>query len=387
MAEKLKDKLFRKTSLDKLSSPEQLDVLVRVTTPKGWIALSTFSGLIVVALIWGIFGSIPTKVHGSCVLIKTGGVYEVSANASGRITDIAVSVGDIIKKGQRIARMAQPELLDQFHNLKLQKDELEAKNKERFALVAQKRRNFETQIEILKKKIKAQQELLRDGLITHQALLATKQTLADTRSQIKQLSITDTEYQDQLDNLDQQMASLRQKLELSTDVISPYTGRVLEVNVDDGSLINAGTPILNMELIGNAIMNLTPVIYVSALDGKKVKPGMQVFIAPSTIKTQDYGYMLGNVTRVADYPATVQGMMRILQNQDLVNELTKGNASLEIDADLIPSVKTESGFKWTSPGGPPTTVQSGTLCSAQITVNRQRPISLVIPAIKKFLGV
>lgn len=387
MTKKPKDKLFRKTSLEKLSSPEQLDVLVKITTPRGWIALATFGGLIIVALIWGIFGSIPTKVHGSCVLIRTGGVYEVSANASGRVTDLSVSVGDVVTQGQPIARMAQPELLDQFHNLKLKKDELEAKNKQRFALVEQKRGNFNSQIDILKKKIKAQEQLLRDGLITKQALLATKQTLAETRSQLKQLRITDTEYSDQLDNLKQQMASVRQKLQLSTDIVSPYTGRVLEVKVDDGSLVNAGTPILDMELRGNAIMDLTPVIYVSALDGKKVKPGMQVFIAPSTVKTQEYGYMLGNITRVADYPATVQGMMRVLQNRDLVNELTRGNASLEIDADLVPSVKTESGFKWTSPGGPPTKVQSGTLCSAQITVSRQRPISLVIPAIKKFLGV
>lgn len=387
MAKNKKSNLFRKTSLEKLSSPEQLDVLVRITTPAGWIVLSTLAGLIIVALIWGIFGSIPTKVKGSCVLIRTGGVYAVSANAPGRVSDIAVSVGDMVKQGQPIARVSQPELLDQFHNLKLKKDELEVKNKQRFALQRQKRTNLEEQISILKQKIQAQEQLLHDGLITKQSLLTTKQTLAETRSQLKQLHITNIEYADQLDSIKQQMAGLRQKLQLSTDVVSPYTGRVVQVNVDDGTMINAGTPILEMELYGNAIMNLTPVIYVSALDGKKVKPGMQVLIAPSTVKTQDYGYMLGNITRVADYPATQQGMMRILQNHDLVNELTKGSASLEINANLIPSLKTQSGFKWTSPGGPPTKIQSGTLCTAKITVNRQRPISLVIPAIKKFLGV
>ena len=30
--------LFRKASIDKVSSPEQLDLLMRVTSPVGWLA-------------------------------------------------------------------------------------------------------------------------------------------------------------------------------------------------------------------------------------------------------------------------------------------------------------------------------------------------------------
>ena len=32
--------IFRQAALDRLSSPEQLDRVMRVTDPKGWIALS-----------------------------------------------------------------------------------------------------------------------------------------------------------------------------------------------------------------------------------------------------------------------------------------------------------------------------------------------------------
>ena len=34
--------IFRKTALEKLSSPEQLDELMKITTPKGWVALIAF---------------------------------------------------------------------------------------------------------------------------------------------------------------------------------------------------------------------------------------------------------------------------------------------------------------------------------------------------------
>ena len=36
------DRIFRQAALDRLSSPEQLDQLMQVTTPKSWMALVAF---------------------------------------------------------------------------------------------------------------------------------------------------------------------------------------------------------------------------------------------------------------------------------------------------------------------------------------------------------
>ncbi|MEY4095680.1 MAG: hypothetical protein RLZZ53_2879, partial [Acidobacteriota bacterium] len=33
------EKIFRKVALDRLASPEQLDLLMEVTSPRSWIAL------------------------------------------------------------------------------------------------------------------------------------------------------------------------------------------------------------------------------------------------------------------------------------------------------------------------------------------------------------
>ena len=35
----MKDRLFRKVALERLSSPERLDELMQLTTPGGWLAL------------------------------------------------------------------------------------------------------------------------------------------------------------------------------------------------------------------------------------------------------------------------------------------------------------------------------------------------------------
>jgi hypothetical protein len=62
--------LFRKAALDKLSSPERLDVLMTVTSPRGWLALLTLAGLLGVLVGWIRYGSIPTRVEGQGMLIR-----------------------------------------------------------------------------------------------------------------------------------------------------------------------------------------------------------------------------------------------------------------------------------------------------------------------------
>ena len=44
------DKLLRKASVEKLSSPEQLDMMMRVTSPMGWVAVVAIGAMIVVAI-------------------------------------------------------------------------------------------------------------------------------------------------------------------------------------------------------------------------------------------------------------------------------------------------------------------------------------------------
>lgn len=383
----IQEKLFRKSALDRLSSPEQLDLMVRITSPAGWVALTALIGLITVAIMWGIFGNIPTKVIGSAMLIKTGGVVEISARSNGLITDVSVRAGDMVKRGQKIARIAQPDLLEQFNSLKARKAELQNKAQISTNLLKQKRDTLKFNNEVLRRRLDDQNGLLKDGLITLQAVLTTQQQLEENAATLKELDLRKVDIELELVQVERNLDSVKVRLQLSTDVISPYSGRVLEIKLDENSIVQAGSSILNMELMGDSIKDLEVVVFVSSLDGKKVKPGMDIFISPSTIKREDYGYMVGKVTAVAEFPSTSQGMMRIMQNQELVKQLSAGAAPIQINADLTPDAGATSGFKWTSPGGPPLLIQSGTLGTANISVRSQRPISLVIPMLREFVGV
>lgn len=63
--------LFRKKALEKLQSPEQLNQLLTVTSPQGWLALVMLGILLLAVALWGILGTIQASVSGSGVLIAS----------------------------------------------------------------------------------------------------------------------------------------------------------------------------------------------------------------------------------------------------------------------------------------------------------------------------
>lgn len=417
------NQIFRKVSLERLSSPEQLDMLMRVTSPKGWIALLALCGLVTVAILWGIFGSIPTKVNGDCILIRPGGVSEIVAPGPGRVVDISVDGGDTVQEGQMIARIERHDALEQIksieaklHELKAQEANLKALNalteREQIAYLVASEKNLnnrirsgEERLQALEAKVLTQTKLLEQGLITKQTLLATKldqaavkQDIESNRNEIIKIRVSRLDARKQIQNeltsisiqigeTSRNLTSLMRNADESSLVYSPYTGRILEISVSQNALIGAGTPILTIERTGKSVNDLEAYVYIAPLDGKRVRTNMDVQIAPSTVKREESGVMLGKVRSVAEFPSTTQGMMRVLKNDKLVQQLAAGAAPIEVQADLIPSADTLSGYKWSSPKGPETRIESGTLCSATITIKQQRPISLVIPILRNYLGV
>jgi len=131
----------------------------------------------------------------------------------------------------------------------------------------------------------------------------------------------------------------------------------------------------------NPTNNLEAIIYVSSMDGRDVRPGMDVQILPATVKKEEAGYMLGVVASVDERLSTAQDMLRTLGSDELVQVLASGKIMpIAVHADLLTS-GAGSGYKWTLPGSAARygNIQSGTLCSADIVTARKRPIDLVLP--------
>ena len=415
--------LFRKAALEKLSTPDQLDRLIVITGPRGWLALLAIAAALVTALLWGVFGTISYKVGGTGMLIKTGGLFNICHNFSGRLVDIRVREGDLIKEGDVVARIDQLDTLKQIVDLREKIAELSSQrdktllyssdsNKKNIEYIENEAKklndtikNSRENLALLNEKLENQKKLVEKGLITKDTALATKQqingieeSIAAAYNELKGLDVkkVDTEKSRndeiytitaQLKDLTDNMNSLLKKYDDSAKIVSPYAGKVVQVLASIGKAVKAGEPVATLELTGKNIKDIEAVVYVPISEGKLVRVGMDIRISPTIVKKEEYGFILGKVTEVSEYPVTSDRMLELLANDQLVSTISKGGAMIEIKADLINDKTTVSGYKWSTEKGPPLKIQSGTFCDTLVTYKTERPINLVIPILRKWTGI
>lgn len=97
-------RLFRKSSIDRVNSPEQLNEYIRVANPGVWFILAAVAILLVGVLFWGIFGTIETTIKtGAVVDGGTAVCYVSEENASRLEAGMAVSVNDVTGSVQSVA--------------------------------------------------------------------------------------------------------------------------------------------------------------------------------------------------------------------------------------------------------------------------------------------
>jgi HlyD family secretion protein len=151
---------------------------------------------------------------------------------------------------------------------------------------------------------------------------------------------------------------------------------VLALLVSTGHLVQPGTALLTLEL---SSQDLVGYMYVPASSGKQIQPGMRAEISPATVKQEEYGFVVGKVRSVSEFPVTSQGLTRLFGNDALVKQFLDGGPVLEVLVDPELSPNTPSGYVWSSSQGPAVQLTSGTEIFGAVVLSEDRPINLVIP--------
>lgn len=159
-----KNNLFRKEALERASSPERLDQLMQVVSPKKWIPLAALGTLVAAGLSWSVLGRIPITVSGQGVLVYPSKVVGLQfPTTEGKLKEINVSVGDFVQKGQVLATIDQSALQKE---LQQQRDKLaQLQTQDRNANLLQVQRQ-----DLDKGSIAQQRQTLQQSLATVQAL-------------------------------------------------------------------------------------------------------------------------------------------------------------------------------------------------------------------------
>ncbi len=413
---------FRKSALEKLSTPEKLDQLIKVTNRKAWIALLTIALAIGTAVVWSIFGKVKTKID-VVGIIQGGEVHEVVATSQGQLVELNVKIGSKVKKGDIIATLHQPELSQQIEDAKAI---LTDRNFEMGKIVSYGGQGSQLQNEFISQTIKSilgeidserkklsflynqlesENTLLGKGLIIKSQVANTKQQIEASKNTIERLKGQMAETSSQQNNVNfdlqqkltlqnQRIAEAKRNLEFLNErfdtqknIRSPYDGEVVEVLTERGVVVGTGTPLFKLKNQKDDTKKITSVLYISSKDGKKIKKGMEALVSPSTVQPQEFGFIKGKVAYISDFPITQQGMLNSVKNDQLAKGLLAMGPLFEVHVDFEKDLSSYSGFRWTSAKGPDVKIKEGTSCMGKITIYEERPVTIVVPAFKNFFDL
>lgn len=199
VANKVEQKIFRKEAIEQSASPERIDQLVEVVSPKRWLSLAALGVLVAGGVVWSVVGRIPITVKGQGVLVYPSRVVNVKASSAGLVQELKVEVGEEVQKGQVLAIIDQSELQKE---LQLLRDKLA-----QLQLQDQAASTVQTQRGAL------------DQAATAQQRIALQQSLQTVQS------LTPVLREKGLDSIQRDRQALEQKLQTQRDLLPTYEQR------------------------------------------------------------------------------------------------------------------------------------------------------------------
>ena len=411
--------LFRKAALDRLSTPEQLDRTLYVTTPKGWIALIALLAMAGAIVVWSVRGEVSTFVKADGILLSRGGaLVDAVSSGTGALSGVLPAVGDLVREGEVVAEVTNQETMEIYRTARALVDE-RARALEDFraagaaedALIEQNAARQRERLERLERtgrqavaaareRLRNHRELFEERVVTRvtvdrsqQALDLAERELFATLRDRDRLESQELQRQNERNRRIAQLESLRNSAERQVKevearietqrILAPVSGRITEVKASIGAVLGPGQPVVSIRTGEEALGVL---IYVPPADGKRVETGMEALVTPATVRREEYGSLKGRVESVSSFPVSTRGMVAVLQNADLAKTFSEDGPPYSGRIVLEADPSTASGFAWTSPKAGGQTLSSGTLAKVEVKVESQAPITLVVPLLKKKLG-
>lgn len=129
--------LFRKTALDTMSTPEQLDKQVKIMRPSVWIIFTALVAALITFIIWSFTYKITNGINMSGVVFTNNNIISNTAERDCIVTDVLVSDGDYVEIGDVIAVVSNNELLEKIEDSRYSLSLLDKKSPEYASLSEQ----------------------------------------------------------------------------------------------------------------------------------------------------------------------------------------------------------------------------------------------------------
>ena len=375
--------LFRKAALDKLASPERLDVLMRVTSPVGWLALLTMGLVVSGVVVWSIYGSIPETVEGAGLLTREGGRAEARADLGGKLDMLSVKVDDIVKKDQTIGQVAAIRQSQQVENLEQLYENARTTANDRIE-------SFQHDIDDLRSKVqkdKHDYEIkfaeYKKGNYTKNEIDVVQDRIMMNESQIEKRQNQIKEENAKVDYAYKRWKSEKVVTAKIQEIKAPAAGKIIEVVKSLGDTVDPGDKIATIESMEGEI---EATFVVSDKVGKAIKEGLDARIFLSHLKREKDGFMRATVTKRDEFILT-QALATNLFGKEKMQKLLGEENKFAVHAELLRDETTPSGYKWSSQRGPDIKIEGNEPIEVTVIVQQVPPYQLVIPKVKSALGL
>ncbi|GHH82446.1 hypothetical protein GCM10018793_42300 [Streptomyces sulfonofaciens] len=156
-------------------------------------------------------------------------------------------------------------------------------------------------------------------------------------------------------------------------------GRLTTLAVTIGAVVTTGTDVATVERVDHPGDPLLAVLYVPAARAASVPQGAPVDLTLQSVPVDRYGVLRGRVQTVGKAAQSRQQVTAFLGDAELGRAFTRQGSPVPVVVRLDTSQHTKSGYRWSSPQGPPFTVQSMTAAVARIRLADQRPADWLLP--------
>jgi multidrug resistance efflux pump len=262
---------FRRRAVEGVSSPEELDRLVKVALPRTWVALAGIGVLMLGAVVWAVAARVPTTVKGPGYVLHQGGIHTAAAPTAGVVVDILHPAGDEVTAGEVLGHV-------------------------------------------------------RDAAGT---LVA---------------------------------------------VHSPASGKLIEVSVGLGDYLDAGRP---LALVDPVAQQAVVYAYLPERDAKEADVGDRVQISTSIAPPSQYGFLLGHVEAISQYPVTQERLTSIVRLKPVLAKINRLGPVFELLVRLDRDPRNPSKLAWSIGQGPPYKLSIGTPASISVVTGDRAPIDYI----------
>lgn len=402
-------------------SPELLNQNITLVKAPTWILAVVLLGMMVAALLWGFFGTVLVQISGRGLLVHADNQQvPVLAIERAQLVKAHVAIGDEVKEGQVLFTLDAPSIdielqveqqrLEELRKVQQVVDqnagkaigEQEAISRQQLAALDQQSAQLKAQLDYYSKEVDSRGSLLEQGFTTSSSVETVRErrdtaALELIQSESRRVQIDSdlllSRMNWQRQQMDAQLAvdqqgakigQIEQQLSRASRIVARRNGFVTEILVSEGQLVPAGSKVATVSTRGPGYQVLA---FFAPHDGKRLEPGMTADVVPTTVKREQYGTMQGTVDSASVRPISLEQATELLGNETLARYLTSDDPPIMGRIAVSTAPNAPEAFIWRNGVGPPFSVTTGTVADVQVTVQRQAPITLVLPYLKSVAGL